>query len=91
MTKLIIFLMVALLLMGPAFAAVNINTATEQELSENLKNVGPVKAAAIVEHREKHGKFESVDDLTEVKGIGKSTVEMNREQLTTGAAKTGSE
>lgn len=76
------FVLVCCLLMMfftlPALAEVNINIASEQELSEKLKNVGHAKAAAIVEYRETHGYFRSVDDLELVKGIGKSTVEMNR-------------
>ena len=73
--------MLALFCGLPAVAEVNINTASEHELSETLKNIGHVKAAAIVEYRETHGDFKSVDELVLVDGIGKSTVEMNREVL----------
>ncbi len=65
----------------PVFAEVNINTASVQELSEKLKNVGYSKANAIVEYREAHGDFKSIDDLELVKGIGRSTIEMNRNVL----------
>ncbi|WP_019626197.1 ComEA family DNA-binding protein [Thioalkalivibrio sp. ALJT] len=58
----------------------NVNAATAEELSA-LANVGPVKAQAIVEHREAHGDFASVQALTEVSGIGERTVEMNLDRI----------
>ncbi|WP_434359517.1 helix-hairpin-helix domain-containing protein [Parasalinivibrio latis] len=60
---------------------VNINTATADELDKKLKGIGPDKAQAIVEFRTSNGKFASVDDLSNVKGIGKATVEKNRSLL----------
>lgn len=59
-------------------STVNINAATAEELSSALKGVGASKAQAIVDYREKVGKFVSVDQLAEVKGIGAATVEKNR-------------
>ncbi|MCC2682697.1 MAG: Competence protein ComEA helix-hairpin-helix region [Nitrosospira multiformis] len=47
---------------GAAFAAVNINTATQAEL-ESLQGIGPAKAKAILDYRKKKGSFKSVDDL----------------------------
>jgi competence protein ComEA len=69
--------------MGTAFAAVNLNTATVAEL-DVLKGVGPGKAKAIVEYREKNGPFKSVDDLTLVKGFGEKSIEKLRPDLTVG-------
>ncbi len=63
-------------------AAVNINTATAEQIAEAMKGVGPSKAQAIVDYRKNHGPFKSVDELVKVKGIGLKTVEKNREQLT---------
>lgn len=68
------------------FAAVNINTATQAELSE-LNGVGDAKAAAIIEHREAEGPFKSVDGITAVDGIGDATLEKNRDNLTVGKKK----
>ncbi len=62
-------------------AAVNINTADAPTLAEELNGVGPKTAAAIVEFRESHGSFESVDDLINVKGIGVKILERNRGRL----------
>ena len=61
---------------------VNINTADAQSLSAGLKGIGPSKAAEIVKYRETYGSFASVDELSEVKGVGKSTIEKNRNVLT---------
>ncbi len=48
---------------------VNINTANQSEL-ENLPGIGPSIASRIIEYREKNGKFQKVEDLQNVKGIG---------------------
>ena len=66
-------------IVGIAAAEVNINTASVSELAEGLKNIGPAKAAAIVEYRKMHGAFKTVDELASVQGIGETTLEMNRE------------
>ncbi len=60
---------------------ININTASAAELME-LDGIGEVKAAAIVEYRQENGKFGSVDDLLNVKGIGEKTLEKNRDRIT---------
>ncbi len=73
------------LLIGSSWAAVNINTATQSEL-EGVKGLGPAKAKAIIEYREKHGPFKSVDELDKVKGFGKSSVEKLKGDLSAGLA-----
>ena len=62
-------------------ASVNINTASVEELAQNLTGVGGSKAEAIVRYREQFGPFESVEELAEVTGIGSSTVERNRGRI----------
>ena len=57
-----------------AFAVVDINTANIAELQQ-LRGIGAKKAADIIAYREKHGEFKSVDELINVKGIGKVTLE----------------
>ncbi|KAF0101576.1 MAG: competence protein ComEA [bacterium] len=59
-------LLAGLLFSLSAWAAVDINSATQSEL-EAVKGIGPAKAKAIVEHRQKSGPFKSVDDLTAVR------------------------
>jgi competence ComEA-like helix-hairpin-helix protein len=66
----------------PAATHVNINTADAQTLAANLKGVGEARAQEIVRYREAYGPFASADELTEVKGIGKSTLDMNRDVIT---------
>ncbi|MGQ9619056.1 MAG: ComEA family DNA-binding protein [Candidatus Aminicenantia bacterium] len=56
----------------PAIKKVNINTATAQELS-SLPRIGPKKASAIIEFRNKNGKFKRIEDIMKVKGIGEKT------------------
>ncbi|MDD1965628.1 helix-hairpin-helix domain-containing protein [Pseudomonas putida] len=60
---------------------VNINTASADVLHKELSGIGAGKAAAIVAYRDENGAFASVDELIEVKGIGKALVDRNREKL----------
>lgn len=57
---------------------VNINTADLNELM-TLNGIGKVKGQAIIDYRNEHGPFSSVDELIEVKGIGEKTLEKLRE------------
>lgn len=52
----------------------NINTATVSEFTL-LPGIGPSKAAAIAAYREGNGSFESLEDLINVKGIGRRTLQ----------------
>jgi len=58
---------------GGPVTLVNLNTATEGEL-DTLPEVGPVTAASILQWRDQHGGFTSVDELLEVDGIGEVTL-----------------
>lgn len=60
---------------------VNLNTATAAEIQDKLVGIGAKKAQAIVEYREKHGKFISIEQVTEVSGIGKATLDKNRDRI----------
>ena len=62
--------------------SVNINTADAETLAHNLSGVGKSRAKEIVRYREAYGPFFSVDDLLEVRGVGKSIVEKNRDRIT---------
>lgn len=58
-------------------ARIDINTAADYEL-EMLSGIGPATARAIVEYRDEHGPFESLEDLQKVKHIGPRTIEAIR-------------
>jgi len=60
---------------------VDINIADAMTLAEVIKGIGPKRAQAVVEYRQVHGPFRSVDELALVKGIGQKTVDGNRAYL----------
>jgi competence protein ComEA len=62
-------------------AKVNLNSASAETLQKELSGVGAAKANAIVAYREEHGGFTAVDELIEVKGIGKALLDKNRDKL----------
>jgi len=66
----------------PAAVTVNINAADATALAAGLKGVGQSRAMEIVRYRETYGPFASVEELAEVKGIGRSTLEKNRSLIT---------
>lgn len=59
----------------------HINTASAAEIQDKLIGIGAKKAQAIVDYREKHGKFIHIEQLTEVSGIGKATLDKNRDRI----------
>lgn len=61
---------------------VNINTASVKELDDALPGIGPTLAQRIVEYRELHGPFRSVEDLKNVSGIGERRFEQIKDLVT---------
>jgi len=78
-----IALALALAVPALSFAAspVNINKADATTIAKSLDGIGQSKADAIVAWRDANGPFKSADDLTQVKGIGKATLERNRASI----------
>lgn len=64
----------------PPTGPVNINTATLDQL-DTLPGVGPSLAQAILDYRNQHGRFASVDELGKVRGIGPAKLESLRSKV----------
>jgi competence protein ComEA len=58
---------------APPGQPIDLNTATLDQL-DGLPGLGPVLAQRIIDWRTAHGRFSSVDELTEVSGIGERTL-----------------
>ncbi len=58
----------------------DINSASAEQLAQ-LEQIGEVLARRIVEYRNRHGRFHSVDELNKVQGIGRKRIELNRHRL----------
>lgn len=63
---------------------VDINAADVPTLARELNGVGESRARAIVEFREKNGRFASAEDLLKVSGIGPQVLQLNRENIRVG-------
>lgn len=63
-----------------AHIQVNINEASAEQLTE-LRGIGQKKAEAIIEYRNSYGPFNTLNDLTNVKGIGAKFIEKNSQYL----------
>jgi competence protein ComEA len=60
---------------------VDLNSADAATLAKELDGIGLSRAKAIVEYRERNGKFRSVDEVLNVKGIGPQVLEQNKGNL----------
>ena len=71
--------LVASLVPAVAWAGpVNVNTADASTIAKELDGIGPSKAQAIVEYRQKNGPFRAAEDLLKVEGIGQKVLDQNR-------------
>ncbi len=64
-----------------AVKVVDVNNADAKTIAAQLKGVGLKKAQAIVDYRDTHGPFKTLDDLLKVKGIGVSTLAKNKDKI----------
>ena len=72
----------------PAWAVpvrIDLNRARVGELA-TLPSIGPARAAAIVLERVRHGRFDAVEDLARVGGIGAATIDELRPYAVVGGA-----
>lgn len=84
MKKITLTIFLILFFAVAAYAKVNINTATVDELS-SLPGIGQAKAEAITKYRQKNGKFTTVEDITNVKGIGDKMLKKIKPEITVGS------
>jgi len=75
------FVVAALVPLWAWAGRVNINTADAKTLARELDGIGPAKAQAIVDYRQKNGTFKTADDLLKVEGIGAKVLEQNRDNI----------
>lgn len=86
---LVIWLLVSFMLVAAAPLAtaadgkIDINTASAEELTQ-LNKVGPKIAERIVSYRNTNGPFKTIDDLKNVKGVGDTILDLNRDRMTIG-------
>lgn len=93
-----VFNVVALLVLGfflavqthaanPPDEKININTASIAEL-QKLPRIGEAVAQRIVDYREEHGKFEKIEEIMKIKGIGEKTFLQLKDLITVGEEST---
>lgn len=84
MKKICFAVLFVLFMTVTAYAEININTATKDELN-SLAGIGPIKAEAIVKHRQEKGPFKSIDELKNVYGIGDKLFDQIKSDVTVGS------
>lgn len=84
MLKKLILAALASLVSVCALAAVDINSASQQQL-EAINGLGPAKAKAIVDYRSKSGPFKTVDDIKKVPGIKDGVFKQIRAEISVGS------
>ena len=82
MKKLFLILVMLVAFSGAAVAAVNINTATKEELT-SINGIGEKRAQDIIDYRTKNGPFKTVDDLEKIPGVGPGLMKRIRSQVST--------
>ena len=85
--KRLLIAVVLLVLSSFAIAAVNINTATKEDL-DALPGIGPVKAQAIIDYRNANGPFKTPADIMKVKGIKEGEFGKIKDQIAVSGATT---
>ena len=75
MKKLLLIMIAQFIFISAANAAVNINTATLDEL-KTLPGITTSKAKALIDYRSKAGKFRRVEEVENVEGINSRTMDM---------------
>lgn len=84
----VMLLMVAMAMPLMAADKIDLNTATVEQLA-TLDQIGPVKAAAIIEYRKANGPFTAPEDLMKVNGIGEKIFSLNKDRVMVSAPSSG--
>lgn len=84
MIKKLVILFVVFFSINSFAVPVNVNTADAKTIADSLSGIGLKKAEAIVDYRAKNGIFKSIEDLTQVSGIGSKTIEKNKADILLG-------
>lgn len=66
---------------GVSGGRININTADSATLQQ-ITGVGPVTAQKIIDYRQAHGQFSTIEDIKNISGIGEKTFEKMRDEIT---------
>lgn len=85
MKKILVVLITFLASISMAFAAVNINTASKEQL-DSLPGIGEAKAQAIIDYRSKNGPFKSPEDIMKVDGIKEGIFNKIKKDITVSGA-----
>lgn len=66
---------------APVMEKINLNTADSGEL-QKIRGIGPKYAERILDYRKEHGRFQTAEELVNVKGIGPVKFEKLKDQVT---------
>ena len=66
---------------APAQVKINLNAAKAEQLLHIIKGIGAKRAQAIVEYREQHGPYKSIQDLAAVQGLGEHFISIHATEL----------
>ena len=80
-SKILYSLVLTMPMISMAGPLVNINEADRFEMTRDLIGVTDDTAKSIVEYREKHGAFESLEDILQVEGIERDFLNINRDYI----------
>lgn len=66
---------------GSSLVKIDLNSADVKTLTKSFKGIGQKRAEAIVQYRDQHGKFNTLEELQKVKGFGRQFVQNHLSQL----------
>lgn len=64
-----------------SYEKMNLNQADEKSLTKVMKGIGKKRAAAIIQYRNQHGSFASIEELAKVRGLGEKFVNSHLSEL----------